>query len=304
MWKGSPPLGADPHTHGDHVADVRARALGSVPRRRRGHHRSRDVRSPGSRRESVHLHPRFRLDLPDGVARDARAINPLPTANRANPMTNLNVRPSSSRDSSSPGASRPTVVMGHAASRSSGGSVCLRGTAITPVRPFIDQYFGPGGWTRYLDVLEGPARATFDQTVTPLGWYPFDVALDLVDGLAKLGEGRPGVLREFAAYNLDYATNFIFRAIFKLGTPQFMVGRSDQVWKRFYSHGRMECDAAAGRARVRLYEFPYANANYKKLVGHSIEAVLNKAGATSLRTRYVESVVMGDEFSQYCFDWQ
>ena len=83
-----------------------------------------------------------------------------------------------------------------------------------------------------------------------------------------------------------------------------MVSRSDQVWKRFYSHGRMECDVAAGRAKVRLYEFPYANANYKKLVGHSIEAVLNKAGAKSLRTRYVENLVMGDEFAEYLFDWQ
>jgi hypothetical protein len=66
----------------------------------------------------------------------------------------------------------------------------------------------------------------------------------------------------------------------------------------------MECDAAAGQARVRLYEFPYANGNYKKLIGHSIEAVLNKAGARSLRTRSVESVLTGDELSQYFFDWQ
>jgi hypothetical protein len=196
------------------------------------------------------------------------------------------------------------VVTGHAASPANGLAVCIRGTAITPVRPFIDHYFGPGGWARYLERVGGPARALFDQTVTPLGWYPFDVALDLVDGLAKLGEGRPGVLREFAAYNLDSATNLIFRAIFKLGTPQFMVSRSDQVWKRFYSRGRMECDAAARKARVRLYEFPYANGNYRKLIGHSIEAVLNKAGASSLRTRYVENVVMGDEYSQYLFEWQ
>ena len=220
-------------------------------------------------------------------------------------MTNLRARPTLALDNPSPEeAPRRALVTVHAASLSSGTPVCLRGTAITPVRPFIDQHFGPGGWARYLEGLGAPARAIFDQIVTPLGWYPFAVGLDLVDGIVKLGEARPGVLREFAAYNLDYATNLVFRAIFKLGTPQFMVSRSDQVWKRFYSHGRMECDAAAGRARVRLYEFPYANGNYKKLVGHSIEAVLNKAGATSLRARYAESALMGDEFAEYLFDWQ
>jgi hypothetical protein len=220
-------------------------------------------------------------------------------------MTHLHARPTSSpTNASHEDPSRRRAITGGVLSPSTDAPVCLRGTAITPVRPFVDRYFGPGGWARYLEVLGKPAQALFQQPVTPLGWYSFAVALDLVDGMTKVGEGRPGVLRDFAAYNLDYATSFIFRAIFKLGTPQFMVSRSDQVWKRFYSHGHMECDASAGRATVRLCAFPYANGNYKRLVGHSIEAVLNKAGARSLRTRHVENVVPGEGRSEYVFEWQ
>ena len=195
------------------------------------------------------------------------------------------------------GATRPPA-------RAELAPIKLRGTALAPVRPFVEQTFGVGEWPRFLSLIGEEPRALFAQPITPLGWYPFSAARDVVDGLVTLADGRARVLREFAAFNLDVATNVIFRAIFKLGSPEFMVARSDQVWKRFYSHGRMTCEVSPGHATVALHDFPYLTANYNRLVGHSIEAVLNKAGARSVRTTQNDRTLAGDSRSEFSFEWK
>jgi hypothetical protein len=183
--------------------------------------------------------------------------------------------------------------------------VRIRGTALMPVRPFIDRYFGPRGaeqFRSFLSIKEVSADFALEE-VLPGAWYPFRVALDVVDGLVAMA-GNPRVLRDFATYNLDYATNVIFKAIFKIGTPEFMVARADQVWRKFYSRGRMTCVATSGHATVQLHDFAWLRPNYDRLVQHSIEAVLVKAGARSCTIKHSRCVLRGDPFCHSDYDWK
>jgi hypothetical protein len=183
--------------------------------------------------------------------------------------------------------------------------VSVRGTALLPVRPFIDRYFGPSGAEQFHSFLNNEpdsARVALGP-VLPSTWYPFRVALDVVDGLVAMA-GHPRVLRDFAAYNLDYATGAIFKAIFKLGTPEFMALRADQVWRKFYSRGRMTCTATRGQASVQLHDFAWLRPNYDRLVQHSVEAVLVKAGARNCAIKHSWCLLRGDPFCQSDYEWK
>jgi hypothetical protein len=183
--------------------------------------------------------------------------------------------------------------------------VRIRGTALMPLRPFIDRYFGKQGaeqFHSFVNPEEDSARFVVDE-ILPSAWYPFRVALDIVDGLVAMA-GHPRVLRDFAAYNLDYATHAIFKAIFKIGTPEFMVARADQVWRKYYSRGRMTCSATRGHATVRLHDFGWLRPNYDRLVQHSIEAVLVKAGARGCTIKHPRCLLRGDEFCESEYEWK
>jgi hypothetical protein len=179
----------------------------------------------------------------------------------------------------------------------------VRGTPFAPLEAFVRSQFGESGWRHYTSLLDPAARELVAQPVITTNWYPFKIALSLVDGLVTLAEGRTGVLREFAIHNLDYATNMVFRAIFKVGSPEFMVARSDQVWKKYYSNGRMVCDVGPSRSRIELREFSYLSANYEKLLVHSIEAVLLKAGARLTRVAVTKSALHGDKLTEFTHEW-
>jgi hypothetical protein len=189
------------------------------------------------------------------------------------------------------------------ARRLSASQVNLRGTAVAPVKPFVVREFGAGGWQTFLDGLDPEARAVAEQPIIATNWYPYTVCQSFIDGMVRVASGRGTVLREFAIYNLDYATSVVFRAIFKIGSPEFMVARSDQVWKKLYSHGKMKCDVVPGRARVELHDFPVLSANYARLLTHSMEAVLLKAGARMTRVEQTRSTLDGDRFSEFRYEW-
>ncbi|HEY2514727.1 MAG TPA: serine/threonine-protein kinase [Polyangiaceae bacterium] len=181
--------------------------------------------------------------------------------------------------------------------------VNVRGTPFAPLEDFVRRQYPDGGWRQFLGILEPAAREVVSQSIIATNWYPFPLALNVVDSLVALADGRASVLRDFAIQNLDYATSVIFRAIFKMGSPQFMVARSDQVWKKYYSAGRMVCDVGAGRSRIELRDFPYLSTNYEKLLLHSIEAVLLKAGARVTRLRVTKSALAGDEWTEFTHEW-
>jgi hypothetical protein len=179
----------------------------------------------------------------------------------------------------------------------------IRGSALLPVRPFVGEYFGPQGIEQLMSRLEPEVRHALEEPIVAGAWYPFHIALDIIDGMVAM-MGHPRVLRDFATYNLDFATNMIFRAIFKLGSPEFMVARSDQVWRKYYSRGRMTCASSQGHASVELHGFPLMRANYDRMVQHSIEAVLIKAGAQKCLGRHPRCVLRGDPLCVFEFDWK
>jgi hypothetical protein len=166
------------------------------------------------------------------------------------------------------------------------------------------KHFGQEAWGTFLADLEPAPRALVEQPVIATNWYPYAYCCAYIDGLVVLASGRQTVLREFAMHNLDYATNMVFRAIFKLGTPEFMVARSDQVWKKLYSHGSMVCDVKQGRARLELHDFPMLSERYSDVVKHSIEAVLLKAGARLTHIECTQSTLIGDPISEYVYEWK
>ncbi|HLK38697.1 MAG TPA: hypothetical protein VKU41_18165 [Polyangiaceae bacterium] len=182
------------------------------------------------------------------------------------------------------------------------GSPRIRGTGLVPLLPFIDQTLGSQGRALLLSRLPRESAKEFETPFVATAWYPFSVALDAADALVAIG--TPRLLRDLAAFSLNYATNLIFRAIFKIGSPSFMVARSDQVWRKYYSRGRMVSTAAKGRASVEVQDFPSLRPNYDRFIQYSIEAVLVKAHALNCIAKHPKCVLRGDPACVFEFKWQ
>lgn len=182
----------------------------------------------------------------------------------------------------------------------------IRGSLFAPLPPFMKTYLGPEGWTDFLQRVDPVASAVLSSEFVALAWYPFKVVTSTVDVLVATGKlmGKANAVRDMTVFNLNHATRGIFRAIFKLGSPEFMLSRADQVWRKFYSTGRMTTPLVTrNEAVIRLEWVPDMTANYSKAVMHSLEAVIVKAGGRISVAETTSDLGRGDKYSEYHYRW-
>jgi hypothetical protein len=181
----------------------------------------------------------------------------------------------------------------------------IRGSLFQSLPSFVKTHFGAHRWEEFLRRVDPIAADAFRNEMEALTWYPFLVVASAADTMAAMSDGKSeDTLRRFAIHNLDRATNLIFRAIFKIGSPEFMVSKSDQVWKKYYSTGRMTVESASrGKACVRLHDFPEITKNYTRVVLYAIEATIAKAGGKTTLREVTRDIHAGHEFTEFTYAW-
>jgi hypothetical protein len=182
----------------------------------------------------------------------------------------------------------------------------IRGSLFTPLPAFMETYLGPDGWRDFLRRVDPVASAVLSEEFVALAWYPFRVITSTIDVLGSMGKslGKPNAVRDLAFHNLNYSTRGIFRAIFKIGSPEFMLSRADQVWRKYYSTGQMTSPLVTrNEASIRLEWVPDMTPNYSIAVMHSLEAVIVKAGGRVSMAEMTSDLARGDKFSEYHFRW-
>ena len=182
----------------------------------------------------------------------------------------------------------------------------IRGSLFAPVPQFVKTAFGEQRWPEFLHRVDPLAARFLDTQLEALGWYPFRVITSAVEVIQQMSRASDAeaVLRRLARHNLDRATNLIFRAIFKVGSPEFMVSKSDQVWEKYYSKGRMQVGNAGRRhATVQLIDFPEITPTYTRVVQYAIEAVIEKAGGRLTRSEINLNASNGDRLCEFSYAW-
>jgi hypothetical protein len=182
----------------------------------------------------------------------------------------------------------------------------IRGSLFAPLPPFMQTYLGPEGWEDFLQRVDPVASTVLRSEFVALAWYPFRVITSTIEVLGTMGKmvGKPTAVRDLAFHNLNHATRGIFRAIFKIGSPEFMMSRADQVWRKYYSTGRMTSPLVTRReAVIRLEGVPGMTPSYSVAVMHSLEAVVVKAGGRISVAEITSDMTRGDKITEYHFCW-
>lgn len=187
-----------------------------------------------------------------------------------------------------------------------GRATYVRGSMFTAVPAFTKDYLGHDGWHMFLQQLQPATAAVMKTEFLALAWYPFSVVADVAQAVHAAGKalGKKNPLSDMARANLDQGTRGLFRAIFKIGSPEFMISRADFVWSKCFTNGYMSTPIAErGRATVRLRGVPDMTAAYSTSILYSLEAVIRKAGARAITAEMTSDLAKGDDVSEYSYRW-
>ena len=98
------------------------------------------------------------------------------------------------------------------------------------------QYVGPTDWPDLLTTLATRDRELLSEHVATNVWYPVGLWNRLMQALLT-ARGAP-VITSLSRHIAAEDVNFLFKMLLKMGSPEFLLRRTESIWSRYFDTGQ------------------------------------------------------------------
>jgi hypothetical protein len=182
----------------------------------------------------------------------------------------------------------------------------VKGTAVRASMRFLQERFGPAGVGPVLEKLDPKHRAELGSGVLDSVWYPMSLLLELMRAaVAVHGEGHPELIREMGRASAEYGVKGVYKVFFKVGSPQFIIGRASRVFSSYYDTGQIRVvESGPGRAVLDLAGFDAGAPEFCQRILGWMEKTVEMAGARNLEPAHSLCRHRGDEVCRFEGRWE
>ena len=181
----------------------------------------------------------------------------------------------------------------------------VKGTAVGASVRFVSERFGELGLEGVLSALPEEDRLLLEGGVLASSWYPMPVFLRFMEEAEKqLGAQEPDLVRHMGRASADYGVKTVYKIFFKIGSPEFIIGRAARVFSSYYDTGELVIlETRAGRCLAELKGFEGGAPQFCERIFGWMQRTLELAGAKNLRPRHDVCVHRGGPLCRFEGDW-
>ncbi len=121
------------------------------------------------------------------------------------------------------------------------GTGQAKGSVLLHLREYMIRSHGDAAWQETRSSLVDEDRDVIDGIIISGGWYPVRVWNHCLDTyLLKQYEDPDEGMRKVARFIADRDLNSVYKMVLRLGSPEFLVKRTNSLWSRYFSKGEMQ----------------------------------------------------------------
>ena len=168
----------------------------------------------------------------------------------------------------------------------------VKGSLLAARPRYVRERWGEDGVKRVIERLAPEIRAVLASEILPFAWYPFDqlaeVDRSIVEG--PMG-GDLSAMKDFGATIARYDLSTIYKVLFKLGTPAFVVRRVNVAYSTYIRGGTMRGETPnAGEGTVTLVDGAFPKYFCRYGVAGWMTAAVELSGGKHARFDEVECI--------------
>jgi len=180
----------------------------------------------------------------------------------------------------------------------------VKGTAVQSSLRYVREKFGEAPLARILKALPEADRRPLESVLASV-WY--DVALFLrfmVEAERQLGSQEPDLVRNMGRASCDYGLTTVYKIFFKIGSPEFIIGRGARVFSSYYDTGELViAESGPGHCVAELRAFEGGAPQFCERIYGWMQRTLELAGAKNLRPKHQVCVHRGGPVCRFEGDW-
>ena len=137
----------------------------------------------------------------------------------------------------------------------------MKGSSLSSRVLWVQLHHGASGIDRICAEASADLRMNLERGLSKSTWYPFEQFIELNLVIDRLfGRGDLGLVKQLGRYGADANLTTIYRLFYKVGSPQWILGRTVRLWSAHYDSGDCEVATRGVRAavlRVRGFATPH-----------------------------------------------
>jgi hypothetical protein len=182
----------------------------------------------------------------------------------------------------------------------------VKGNLLAARPRYVRERWGDDAVRDVASRLDASIRPLFDGTILPFYWYPF-APLATIDNVIINGPmaGDAAQMKDFGATVARYDLSTLYKMLFKLGTPGFVIRRVGVVYKTYIKGGGIAAaDVSDGDARIRLTEGNLPRYFCEHGVPGWFTAALELSGGKEVDVRETECIHTGSRACTWHARWR
>ena len=118
-----------------------------------------------------------------------------------------------------------------------------KGTLLKNLGDYVVEHHSQAAWRAVVDELLPDDRAIIDGLLLVGGWYPVGVwNRTIACYIARYAKDADAEMTAVARYIAERDLNTLFKVMLRMGSAEFVLGRTDSLWTRYFDVGRLEND--------------------------------------------------------------
>lgn len=181
----------------------------------------------------------------------------------------------------------------------------VKGTAVLASIRYVKENLGEDVINGVLAALPEDDRKALGGHLLASAWYSMPAFLHFMEEAEKQLAGKePDVLRKMGRASADYSLTTVYKIFFKVGSPEFIIGKAARVFGSYYDSGKVvPVESSPGRAAFDLVEFQGAPP-FCARIGGWMERTLELAGAKDVRVHHPECLHRGGPRCRFEGTWK
>ncbi|HEY2744303.1 MAG TPA: hypothetical protein VGL86_06760 [Polyangia bacterium] len=116
-----------------------------------------------------------------------------------------------------------------------------KGTLLKNLGDYVVEHHSQAAWREVVDGLPADDRAIIDGLLLVGGWYPVGTWNRCIAAyIARYAKDADAEMTAVARYVADRDLNTLFKVLLKMGSAEFVLGRTDSLWSRYFDMGKLE----------------------------------------------------------------
>jgi len=118
-----------------------------------------------------------------------------------------------------------------------------KGTLIKNLGDYVVERHSQAAWRAVVDALDEDDRAIVDGLLLVGGWYPVGVWNRCVaEYIGRYATDADAEMTAVARYIAERDLNTVFKVMLRMGSAEFVLGRTDSLWTRYFDAGSLTND--------------------------------------------------------------